>query len=212
CLPCGHLYGFSCIKKWLLQSSSSGKCPQCNYVCAYKDVVPLHASTLCVRAHQKASSTKYFPFSKQGFIDFKEHEWSRHLDAEKRYADDYKRLTNVVKQQHDLEKQQTALEPQWDNLVARGMAMDKRAKELGQPVDELEGADALTQESDALGQLYLSLGRRHNALERHAEALSRRTDVLKRRSHAYELNLKFFNEMYKEHLEQQKNTEELVFV
>ncbi|GKE08225.1 zinc finger, RING/FYVE/PHD-type containing protein, partial [Tanacetum coccineum] len=54
CLPCGHMYGLSCIKRWLLQSSSGGgKCPQCNTLCAYKDVVLLFASPHRVSARQK---------------------------------------------------------------------------------------------------------------------------------------------------------------
>lgn len=77
CLPCGHIYGLSCIKKWLLQRRSSGKvcplcynfyqkkmmlasvissyeslncyqCPQCNQFCTSKDVRVLYASRLCV--------------------------------------------------------------------------------------------------------------------------------------------------------------------
>ncbi|MFS8005125.1 putative transcription factor C2H2 family [Helianthus anomalus] len=48
CLPCGHIYGLSCIKKWLQQSRGSGKCPQCNNVCTLKDVRVLYASRLCV--------------------------------------------------------------------------------------------------------------------------------------------------------------------
>ncbi|XP_076915879.1 uncharacterized protein LOC143575361 [Bidens hawaiensis] len=48
CLPCGHIYGLSCIKKWLQQSLSSGKCPQCNNICTLKDVRVLYASRLCV--------------------------------------------------------------------------------------------------------------------------------------------------------------------
>ncbi|KAL5740858.1 hypothetical protein ACOSQ2_030038 [Xanthoceras sorbifolium] len=44
CLPCGHIYGFSCIKKWLQQRRSSGKCPQCNRKCSLKDVRKLFAS------------------------------------------------------------------------------------------------------------------------------------------------------------------------
>ncbi|KAL8216935.1 hypothetical protein R6Q57_023772 [Mikania cordata] len=48
CLPCGHIYGLSCIKKWLQQSQSSGKCPQCNNLCTFKDVRVLYASRLCV--------------------------------------------------------------------------------------------------------------------------------------------------------------------
>ncbi|KAI3687831.1 hypothetical protein L1987_81534 [Smallanthus sonchifolius] len=47
CLPCGHIYGLSCIKKWLQQSRSSGKCPQCNNICTFKDVRVLYASRLC---------------------------------------------------------------------------------------------------------------------------------------------------------------------
>lgn len=38
CLPCGHIYGFSCIRKWLQKNQSSRKCPQCKKKCALKDV------------------------------------------------------------------------------------------------------------------------------------------------------------------------------
>lgn len=48
CLPCGHIYGLSCIKKWLRQRRSSGKCPQCNRICTLKDVRVLYAGRLCV--------------------------------------------------------------------------------------------------------------------------------------------------------------------
>ncbi|XP_016542806.2 E3 ubiquitin-protein ligase RFWD3 [Capsicum annuum] len=46
CLPCGHLYGLSCIKKWLLQKGSSAKCPQCNKKCTLKGIRVLYASQL----------------------------------------------------------------------------------------------------------------------------------------------------------------------
>ncbi|CAH1452057.1 unnamed protein product [Lactuca virosa] len=45
CLPCGHIYGFSCIKTWIQQSP---KCPQCKKLCTLKDVRVLYASRLCV--------------------------------------------------------------------------------------------------------------------------------------------------------------------
>ncbi|GKE36253.1 zinc finger, RING/FYVE/PHD-type containing protein [Tanacetum coccineum] len=57
CLPCGHLYGFSCIKKWL-QTSSGGKCPQCKTSCAYKDVIRLYASR--ASAYQKVNVIDLF--------------------------------------------------------------------------------------------------------------------------------------------------------
>ncbi|KAK6231671.1 hypothetical protein SCA6_001744 [Theobroma cacao] len=44
CLPCGHIYGFSCIHKWLQQRGTSRKCPQCNRKCTLKDVRKLFAS------------------------------------------------------------------------------------------------------------------------------------------------------------------------
>ncbi|TKY62117.1 E3 ubiquitin-protein ligase RFWD3 [Spatholobus suberectus] len=44
CLPCGHIYGMSCIKRWLQQRKNSGKCPQCNRKCSLKDARKLYAS------------------------------------------------------------------------------------------------------------------------------------------------------------------------
>ncbi|OWM82442.1 hypothetical protein CDL15_Pgr002016 [Punica granatum] len=45
CLPCGHIYGMSCIKRWLQQQKkNAGKCPHCNQRCTLKDVRKLFAS------------------------------------------------------------------------------------------------------------------------------------------------------------------------
>ncbi|KAI5345304.1 hypothetical protein L3X38_013181 [Prunus dulcis] len=43
CLPCGHVYGMSCITKWL-QHRSSGKCPQCKKKCRLEDIRKLFVS------------------------------------------------------------------------------------------------------------------------------------------------------------------------
>ncbi|CAN0926945.1 E3 ubiquitin-protein ligase RFWD3 [Linum grandiflorum] len=48
CLPCGHLFGLSCINKWLGQKRSSGKCPQCNRKCTSKDVRKIFAPRIAV--------------------------------------------------------------------------------------------------------------------------------------------------------------------
>ncbi|XP_071709487.1 uncharacterized protein [Rutidosis leptorrhynchoides] len=48
CLPCGHLYGWSCITKWLKKRRSLGKCPQCNNVSTLEDVRILYVNRLCV--------------------------------------------------------------------------------------------------------------------------------------------------------------------
>ncbi|KAG8647200.1 E3 ubiquitin-protein ligase RFWD3 [Manihot esculenta] len=48
CLPCGHIFGLSCISRWLKQSRSSAKCPQCNRKCTLKDVRKLFAPRIAV--------------------------------------------------------------------------------------------------------------------------------------------------------------------
>lgn len=44
CLPCGHIFGMSCIQKWLKKCQNQGKCPQCNRRCELKDVTKLFAA------------------------------------------------------------------------------------------------------------------------------------------------------------------------
>ncbi|KAM8774116.1 E3 ubiquitin-protein ligase RFWD3 [Rhynchonycteris naso] len=43
-LRCGHLFGFSCISKWL--KGPTRKCPQCNKKAKHSDIVVLYARTL----------------------------------------------------------------------------------------------------------------------------------------------------------------------
>lgn len=48
CLKCGHLFGHSCILKWLQTSCTSAnrRCPQCNRKAAVKDIRMLYAKKL----------------------------------------------------------------------------------------------------------------------------------------------------------------------
>ncbi|XP_071446652.1 E3 ubiquitin-protein ligase RFWD3-like [Hetaerina americana] len=47
CLKCGHIYGESCIQRWLTSASvSSGRCPQCNTKARIRDIRPLFARSL----------------------------------------------------------------------------------------------------------------------------------------------------------------------
>ncbi|KAL4200930.1 hypothetical protein AMTRI_Chr02g256080 [Amborella trichopoda] len=49
CLPCGHLYGQSCIEKWIQQCGrNNGKCPQCKKKCMLKDIRKLYAPHIAV--------------------------------------------------------------------------------------------------------------------------------------------------------------------
>ncbi|KAL5717009.1 RING-type E3 ubiquitin transferase [Ranunculus cassubicifolius] len=49
CLPCGHVYGFSCIEKWIRQyKRNSRECPQCKRICKLKDIIKLYVPRLAV--------------------------------------------------------------------------------------------------------------------------------------------------------------------
>ncbi|PIA29107.1 hypothetical protein AQUCO_06200005v1 [Aquilegia coerulea] len=49
CLPCGHVYGFSCIEKWIRQCKRNcAKCPQCSRKCGIKDIIKLYISRIAV--------------------------------------------------------------------------------------------------------------------------------------------------------------------
>ncbi|KAJ6836686.1 uncharacterized protein M6B38_324895 [Iris pallida] len=44
CLPCGHVYGRSCLEKWLQRcGETAGKCPQCNRNFRRMDIINLYA-------------------------------------------------------------------------------------------------------------------------------------------------------------------------
>ena len=47
-LKCGHLFGESCIDKWLRQTANSSerKCPQCKRMASFKDIRPIYATNL----------------------------------------------------------------------------------------------------------------------------------------------------------------------
>ncbi|XP_042294629.1 E3 ubiquitin-protein ligase RFWD3 [Sceloporus undulatus] len=60
-LRCGHLFGYSCIQRWL--KGQPGKCPQCNKKAKRSDIVVLYARTLKAldtseQEHMKSSLEK----------------------------------------------------------------------------------------------------------------------------------------------------------
>lgn len=49
CIPCGHVYGRSCLEKWLTQrGNSSATCPQCGRRFKHKDIINLYAPEVAV--------------------------------------------------------------------------------------------------------------------------------------------------------------------
>ncbi|XP_061750405.1 E3 ubiquitin-protein ligase RFWD3 [Nerophis ophidion] len=45
-LRCGHLFGYTCIHRWLTAQRSAGKCPQCNKKAKRSDILLLYAPKL----------------------------------------------------------------------------------------------------------------------------------------------------------------------
>ncbi|XP_076590223.1 E3 ubiquitin-protein ligase rfwd3.S [Chaetodon auriga] len=45
-LRCGHLFGFTCIQRWLKAQGTAGKCPQCNKKAKRSDIILLYAPKL----------------------------------------------------------------------------------------------------------------------------------------------------------------------
>lgn len=43
-ISCGHVYGMSCIIRWIDHKTTSAKCPQCNKKCKLRDVRKIYAS------------------------------------------------------------------------------------------------------------------------------------------------------------------------
>ncbi|PWA77096.1 zinc finger, RING/FYVE/PHD-type [Artemisia annua] len=206
CLPCGHMYGLSCINKWLLQSSPCGKCPQCNTLCSHKDVILLHVSRLS--AQNKASSARYFPFKKRGYREFKFYEQIRRRDARKLIPNITQRLLHVFQEMQVLEDQYTKSMTQWNNVKKQLEELEQRVEEFGKPVDKLGQADALKRQADALKRQADELEQHGDALEPRARALERRLDALHERVTQCEPRLKFFAQMYEEHqLKIKKKTE-----
>ncbi|KAF8563416.1 hypothetical protein P879_11870 [Paragonimus westermani] len=48
CLRCGHLFGYSCISKWIRSQGKQGRCPQCNSNAVRRDIRFLYTKNLRV--------------------------------------------------------------------------------------------------------------------------------------------------------------------
>ncbi|KAF5819366.1 putative transcription factor C2H2 family [Helianthus annuus] len=98
CLPCGHIYGMSCIRKWLVWCQSDGKCPKCKSLCTLKDIRVLYATRLCVadeKPHE--ASTINFPYTREGFNEFQQYVFSC-MDELKQRAEDFDSRLHILQQ------------------------------------------------------------------------------------------------------------------
>ncbi|XP_011605414.1 E3 ubiquitin-protein ligase RFWD3 [Takifugu rubripes] len=57
-LRCGHIFGFTCIQRWLKTQGSAAKCPQCNKKARRSDIVLLYAPKLKALDNTEQESLK----------------------------------------------------------------------------------------------------------------------------------------------------------
>ncbi|KAK9723902.1 hypothetical protein RND81_05G033200 [Saponaria officinalis] len=79
CLSCGHMFGMSCIKKWLGQCRSSakaGKCPQCNKKCTLKDVRRIYGSRVVVVDEESQKRIRFLE-AKCSSLEKQDEEWRK---------------------------------------------------------------------------------------------------------------------------------------
>ncbi|CAI9095789.1 OLC1v1031804C1 [Oldenlandia corymbosa var. corymbosa] len=82
CLPCGHLFGTSCLKRWLNQRGGwRSKCPQCRSLCKVSDIRLLYASRIVAvdDDHDKQELQKKVQSleSRCAYLEKKDSEWCR---------------------------------------------------------------------------------------------------------------------------------------
>lgn len=87
-LRCGHLFGFTCIQKWLKAVGAGAKCPQCNKKAKRSDIVKLYVTKLRALDNSEQESLKRAL----------EHEQSLRRKAELESAQDKLRLQVVTNQ------------------------------------------------------------------------------------------------------------------
>ncbi|XP_074276382.1 uncharacterized protein LOC141600094 [Silene latifolia] len=120
CLSCGHMFGMSCIKKWLGQCRSSGKavkCPQCNKKCTLKDIRRVYGSRVVVVDEESQKRIKSLE-DKCNSLKKKDEEW-RKKEVE------WRMKLSV------LQKKEACWRQKYDELNERTSNLERSVEELG---------------------------------------------------------------------------------
>ncbi|XP_065857790.1 uncharacterized protein [Euphorbia lathyris] len=114
CLPCGHLYGLSCISKWLKQKRSSAKCPQCNRKCSLKDVRKLFAPRIVVVDNESQKTIRSLEV-KCAFLE------KKNADSSRKESEWLKREAELNHKVKQLAERTTCLEHLLGDLQSRSI-------------------------------------------------------------------------------------------
>ncbi|PWA53981.1 zinc finger, RING/FYVE/PHD-type [Artemisia annua] len=179
-LPCGHVYGMSCIKRWF-QTSSYGTCPQCNKEYKLEDVGPIYATRICNLAADQKAPIRRFSFSRLGLIAFTKYEFARRNCAWDKLCDALKRRADVVGQQNDAMKRRSELLDRMANVLKRAKALEHRDYALRRANALRLRADALGRRADEYLRSAKTFGLRDKALLERVRAFSLQVDAYKPR-------------------------------
>lgn len=94
-LRCGHLFGFTCIQRWIKSAGAAAKCPQCNKKTKRSDIVKLYVTKLRALDNTEQETLKRAL----------EHEQSLRRKAELESAQDKLRLQVVTNQCGQIQKE-----------------------------------------------------------------------------------------------------------
>ncbi|PWA65504.1 Apple-like protein [Artemisia annua] len=220
CLPCGHMFGMSCLKQWM-DDHSSDKCPQCFKIFSLESVWLLYATRLCIPAAAVGRlSVRRFSFSKIGFTAFEQYVQILRTNALNNRSDALKQRAYVLGRQKDAMKRRTGLlnrmadaEKRADVLERKSDAMKRQTELMTRMTDEEDWAEASEQQADAeyrteasrrradaLGQRADEYLRKADVFGQQAKALCQQAKSLRQLADSYLASRKFYIQSYKEFL------------
>ncbi|GJW33446.1 zinc finger, RING/FYVE/PHD-type containing protein [Tanacetum coccineum] len=180
CLPCGHMFGMSCLKKWI-KDRPSDKCPHCYQNFSLESVRLLYAPRLCIPA---TADQKMVSFCQKGFTTFKHYEWQLRTNALNKRSDVLKQRAVVLGRQNDAMKRRTELMNRMDDVEKRADVLERhnnamkwQTQLLNRMTDEEDWAEASQQQADA--------EKRAEVFRRKAGALGQCADEYLRKADAF---------------------------
>ncbi|KAJ4843470.1 hypothetical protein Tsubulata_006798 [Turnera subulata] len=114
CLPCGHVFGSSCIRRWIRQRGRLARCPQCNRKCTLKGVRKLYPVPVVINDLQERLQ----------FLEAK----CRHLEF--RAADWCEKESGWCKKESAWQKREDALQFKVGKLEKRTAYLERLLQEL----------------------------------------------------------------------------------
>ncbi|KAG8376610.1 hypothetical protein BUALT_Bualt09G0081400 [Buddleja alternifolia] len=135
CLPCGHIYGLSCIKKWLRRRDSS-KCPQCKKKCGLKDIRLLYATRIVAvdgelqKVTVRSLEAKCTSLEKKNAdLSLKEVEWKkRETDMSKQMRYLKERTNDLENLLEEMERRASASASSWNCQGESALGLDANPK------------------------------------------------------------------------------------